>query len=87
MQAAHAVMVNYLNDFSFFAAFNGLCAFVMVNKNKLGFVGFQQAYFVNHANVAAAFHNRVGAEIGIEHRIFNIVQKFVVVEGNNAGSH
>ena len=62
------------------AAFIGLCAFVMVNKNKLGFVGFQQAYLVNHANVAAAFHNRIGAEIGIEHGIFNIVQKFVVVE-------
>ena len=47
MQAAHAVMVDYLNDFSFFAAFNGLCAFVMVNKNKLGFVRFQQAHLVN----------------------------------------
>ena len=87
MQAAHAVMVDYLNDFSFFAAFNGLCAFIMVNKNKLGFVGFQQADFVNHANVTAAFHYRVGAEIGIEHGVFNVVQKLVVVEGNNTGSH
>ena len=59
MQSAHAVMVDYFDDFRFFNAFNGLSAFIMVNKNKLGFVGFQQADFVNHANVSCQCSGRL----------------------------